>query len=79
VTHHTNASLISATCFIDLRPRPGQASVEAPGLSLSFRLPTLVVWLSFGLRGPGVAPGRGEAQEGFARLEVALPSRLDNC
>ncbi|MEV1319939.1 transposase [Micromonospora arborensis] len=35
------------------------------------------MWLSFGLRGPGVAPGRGEAQ-GFAQLEVALPSRLDN-
>src|SRR4051794_19027744 len=27
---------------------------------------------------PGVAQGRGEAQEGFARLEVALPSRLDD-
>ena len=26
---------------------------------------------------PGAA-GRGEAQEGFARLEVAVPSRLDN-
>ncbi|WP_420118849.1 hypothetical protein, partial [Micromonospora sp.] len=49
-------SRTSATCFIDVRPWPGQASVEAPGLSLSHRLPTLVVWLSFGLRGPGVAP-----------------------
>ena len=28
-------------------------SVQAPGPSLSFRLPTLVVWLSHGLRGPG--------------------------
>jgi hypothetical protein len=27
---------------------------------------------------PGVAPERGEAQEGIALLEVALPSRLDN-
>ncbi|MEV1329897.1 IS110 family transposase [Micromonospora costi] len=27
---------------------------------------------------PGRHPGRGEAQEGFALLEVALPSRLDN-
>jgi Transposase len=35
------------------------------------------VWLSFGLRGPGVAYGRGEAQEGFVLLEVAVPSRLD--
>jgi hypothetical protein len=28
--------------------------VQAPGSSLSHRLPTLVVWLSSGLRGPGV-------------------------
>jgi hypothetical protein len=54
-------------------------SVQAPGLSLSHRLPTLVVWLSFGLRGSGVVPGRGEAQEGFAQLEVAVPSQLDTC
>ena len=32
-----------------------QGSVWAPGPSLSFRLPALVVWLSFGLRGPGAA------------------------
>ena len=54
-----------------------QGSVQAPGLSLSHRLPTLVVWLSFGPRSAGVARP-GEAQEGFAQLEVALPSRLDN-
>ena len=47
-----------------------------PGSSLSLRLPTLVVWLSFGLRGPGAAMERGEAQEGFAQLEVAVPSWL---
>ena len=35
------------------------------------------MWLSFGLRDPGTDPGAGEAQEGFAQLEVALPSRLD--
>jgi hypothetical protein len=40
------------------------------------RLPTLVVWLSFGLRGPGAAVERGEAQEGFVLLEVAVPSPL---
>jgi hypothetical protein len=40
------------------------------------RLPTLVVWLSFGLRGPGAAVERGEAQEGFVLLEVAVPSLL---
>ena len=36
--------------------RPG--SVQAPSSSLSIRLPTLVVWLSFGLRGPGAVLGR---------------------
>jgi hypothetical protein len=36
------------------------------------------VWLSFGLRDPGTVPGQGEAQEGFAQLEVAVPSQLDN-
>jgi hypothetical protein len=54
----------SATCFIDLRPWPGQASVEAPGLSLSHRLPTLVVWLSFGMRGPGVDQGGERLKRG---------------
>ena len=53
--------LSSATCFIALGPRPGQASVQASGLSLSFRLPTLVVWLSFGLRSPGRRPKGGES------------------
>ena len=47
------------------------------GLSLSHRLPMLVVWLSFGLRSPVHRAGQGEAQEALARLEVALPSRLD--
>lgn len=51
---------------------------QAPGSSLSLRLPTLVVWLSLGLCGPGVAPGLGEAREGFVALKAALPSRLDN-
>ena len=32
------------------------------------------MWLSFGLREPGVAPGSGEAQERYAPLEAALPS-----
>jgi Transposase len=61
-------------------PAGGQDSGAVDtGPSLSFRLPTLVVWLSHGLRGLGAACGRGEAQEGFARLEVAVPSRLDPC
>ena len=46
-----------------------------PGSSLSFRLPTLVVWLSFGAR-TGCRGERGEAQEGLVQLEVAVPSWL---
>jgi hypothetical protein len=50
-----------------------------PGLSLSHPLPTPGMWLSSGLRSPGTAASEeGEAQEGFAQLEVALPSRLAN-
>jgi len=30
-----------------------RGSVQVPGSSLSFRLPAVVAWLSFGLRGPG--------------------------
>ena len=51
------------------------------GPSLRLRLPTLPgfgpVWLSHGMRGPGTAESE-EAQEGFAQLEVALPTRLDD-
>jgi hypothetical protein len=72
------SALIAAACSIDPRTVAWRGSVQASGPSLSLRLPTLVVWLSFGLRGPGVANGSGEAQEGFAQLEAALPSRLDN-
>ena len=43
------------------------------GPSLSLRLPALGAWLSSGLRGRG-RRGQGEAQEGFAQLEVAVPS-----
>ena len=42
-------------------------SVQVPGLSLSHRLPAFVVWLSFGLRGPGAAT------EGEERLKRGLP------
>jgi transposase len=55
----------------------GGVVVQAPGLSLSHQLPTLVVWLSFGLRGPGAVRRAGEAREGFAKLEAAVPSTLD--
>jgi hypothetical protein len=44
-----------------------------PGSSLSHRLPTLVVWLSFGLRGPGTA-GKERLKRGLLVLEVAVPS-----
>ena len=77
-TEVCQACRTSATCFIDLRTGVWQGSVQVPGLSLSYAAAhAWVVWLSFGLRGPGTA-GPGEAQEGFALLEVALPSRLDN-
>src|SRR3954466_5928359 len=40
------------------------------------RLPTLVVWLSFGLRGPGVARARrGSRRVCCTRSSVALPAR----
>jgi hypothetical protein len=44
-----------------------RGSVEAPGLSLSHRLPMLVVWLSSDLRCPGVAAER-VAGAGFGCL-----------
>ena len=54
-------------------PRTGawQGPVRAPGSSLSIGLPTPVVWLCFGLRGPGAAgrprwPGQG------GRMMVAM-------
>jgi len=43
--------------------RPG--SVRASGSSLSHRLPVLVTWLSFGLRGPGAALGRERLKRGL--------------
>jgi hypothetical protein len=46
-------------------PRTGawRGSVQVPGSSLSLRLPTMVVWLSFGLRGPG-AMGKERLKRG---------------
>jgi hypothetical protein len=47
-----------------------------PGSLLAIRLPTLGVWLSHGLRGPG-AVVRGERLErGLPVREVAVPSWL---
>jgi hypothetical protein len=36
-----------------------------PGPSLSFRLPTLGVWLSHGLRGPGAAVSEERLKRGL--------------
>jgi len=52
--------------FTDLQDGAWQGVVQAPGLSLSHRLPTLVVWLSFGLRGPGLAHGREWLKRGLS-------------
>jgi len=43
--------------------RPG--SVQVPGSSLTNRLPALVAWLSFGLRGPGAALGGERLKRGL--------------
>jgi hypothetical protein len=57
-------------------PRTGawRGSAQVPGSSLSIRLPTLVVWLSFGLRGPGAAGSEERLKRGLPQLEVAVPS-----
>jgi len=49
VAHTTSGYLLDGR-----RTSPGGVVVQAPGLSLYWRLPTFGVWLSFGLRGPGV-------------------------
>lgn len=67
----------SATCSIDPGPVPGKGRSRHSGRRSHIGCPRSVVWLSFGLRDPGVAR-TGEAQEGFAQLEVAVPSRSDN-
>jgi hypothetical protein len=47
-----------------------------PGSSLANRLPTLGVWLSHGLRGPGTAVSGERLERGLPALEVAVPSSL---
>ena len=78
----TNAARIHRTLIgyllTCLRTGAWRGSVQVPGPSLSFRLPALVVWLSFGLRGSSVAVWAGEAQVGFVLLEVAVPFRLED-
>ena len=64
---------------VPLRLRPGQAVVEVFGGTLSSRLPRLSV---VALYRTALLPGTdGEvvAQEGIARLKVALPALADRC
>ena len=66
----------AATCPMESGPCLSKALSRCPARRSHIGCPRLVVWLSHGLRGPGIAE-QGEAQEGSARLEVALPSLLD--
>jgi hypothetical protein len=69
-------ALIAAACSIDLRTDAWRGSVQTPGLSFSSRMSTLVVWLSLGLRSPGVARARrGSRGVRTARSSVARPTR----
>jgi hypothetical protein len=64
----------AATCLIDARPVPGQGSVEVVGgVALTAAVRGTIARLSSGMR-PAGHRWRGEAQEGSALLEVALPS-----
>src|SRR4051794_40356140 len=51
--------------------------LRGPARGLAGGAPAFGGWLFHGLRGPGTARA-GEAQEGFALLEVAVPSRLEH-
>src|SRR3954454_2203883 len=56
-----------------------RGSVQALGPSLSHRLPAFRgVALIWPARAGRRSTELGEAQDGFAQLEVAVPSRLDN-
>ena len=68
----------SATCFTCSRTGAWRGSVQVPGSSLANRLPTLGVWLSHGLRGPGAAMSGERLERGLPALEVAVPSWLSN-
>ena len=72
--------------LVALSPGPvWRGSVQVLGSSLWAWLPALPdhpvvtgpVWLSYGMRGRGAAELE-EAEEGSARLEVAVPSRFDD-
>ena len=57
-----------------LRLRPGQAVVEVLGGTLLPRLPSRLVVAHFRTAFPSGAAGEVVAQEGTARLQVALPA-----
>lgn len=63
--------------FIDARSVPGEARPRCPARRSHIGCPRLTVWLSFCLRAPDTA-GRERLKEGFALLEAAVPSRLEN-
>src|SRR3954466_16029886 len=66
----------SAACFIESRTGPGEARFRRPARRSLIGCPRLVVWLSFGLRGPGVARARrGSRRVCSTRSSVALPAR----
>src|SRR5215213_6212496 len=71
--------MAAARLLVDFRYGIGPARLvsRCPAGRSLLRLPTGSVWLSSGLR-PRRAPWRGVAQEGIARLEVALPVLADN-
>jgi hypothetical protein len=68
--------VIAATCLIGPRSRPDGVWPEVPGGTLSqCGCPPWSVALIWHAVLPGAA-GEAVAQEGFAQLEVALPSSL---
>jgi hypothetical protein len=76
IGHSSAGALITAACFIDRRIESGEARPRRPGCRSHFGCPRWVVWLSFGLRSPGVARARrGSRGDCPALSSVALPAR----
>jgi len=67
----------SAACCIASRTDPGEARSRRPARRSHFGCPGWSCGSHLACAGRA-SPGPGEAQEGFVRLEAALPSRLDN-
>jgi hypothetical protein len=62
---HWRYARYSATCFTCSRTGAWRGSVQVPGSSLANRLPTLGVWLSHGLRGPGAVTSGERLKRGL--------------